>query len=62
MTGTTGSTVKQYRTALSLVERGKVELSSLITHRFPIHEVSDAIESVRAKNGLKTILEPNELP
>lgn len=59
ITGTTGSSVKQYRTALSLVAAGKVEVASLITHRFKIEQVGEAIESVRAKQGLKTVIEPN---
>jgi L-iditol 2-dehydrogenase len=59
ITGTTGSSVKQYRTSLKLVENGLVKVDSLITHKFPIEEVKDAIESVRSKNGLKTILVPN---
>jgi len=59
ITGTTGSSVKQYRTALSLVENGMVKVDSLITHQFSINDAKEAIQSVRSKNGLKTIIVPN---
>ena len=59
ITGTTGSSVKQYRTSLNLVKDGMVKVDSLITHKFPISEISEAIESVRSKNGLKTMIVPN---
>jgi len=59
ITGTTGSSVKQYRTSLNLIENGMVKVDSLITHKFPIKEIKEAIKSVRSKNGLKTIIVPN---
>ena len=59
ITGTTGSSVKQYRTSLNLVREGLVKVDSLITHKFPIKDIAEAIESVRSKKGLKTIIVPN---
>jgi threonine dehydrogenase-like Zn-dependent dehydrogenase len=59
ITGTTGSTVKEFRTALSLVSSGKVDVASLITHRFPLEQVTEAFQSTQSRKGLKTIVLPN---
>ena len=59
ITGTTGSSILQFRTALSLVKNGMINVSDLITHRFPLKEIPLAIQSVRSKQGLKTMIQPN---
>ncbi len=59
ITGTTGSTIAEYRTAHSLIESGKIEVEKLITHRFPLEKINEAFQSVGQKKGLKTLILPN---
>ncbi len=59
LTGTTGSSVKQFRTSLFLVASGKVDVRSLATKCFSIKDVDEAFEYAASKQGLKTIVLPN---
>ncbi|MDA1372778.1 MAG: zinc-binding dehydrogenase [Proteobacteria bacterium] len=59
ITGTTGSSIREYRTALSLVDSGQVEVASLVTHRFPLGQIAEAFQVARSKEGIKTIVLPN---
>jgi 2-desacetyl-2-hydroxyethyl bacteriochlorophyllide A dehydrogenase len=60
LTGTTGSSVEEYRTALALVGSGKIDVKSLISHRFPLGDIKEAFETARSRKGLKTIVLPNQ--
>jgi L-iditol 2-dehydrogenase len=44
--------------AIRLVQRGLVELDPLVTHRFPLTQVSAAFTTASARTGLKTIVLP----
>jgi L-iditol 2-dehydrogenase len=44
--------------AIHLVQRGLVELDPLVTHRFPLTQVSAAFTTASARTGLKTIVLP----
>jgi L-iditol 2-dehydrogenase len=41
-----------------LVEQGLVNVSSMVTHRFPLAEVERAFAAVAAREGLKIVVEP----
>ncbi|MBO9608641.1 MAG: zinc-binding dehydrogenase [Paenibacillaceae bacterium] len=45
-----------WRNCLKLLEAGKLDLKSLITHKLPLSEWSRAFESVRSKEAIKIIL------
>lgn len=60
LTGTTGSSVKEYRTTVGLIDSGAVEAASLISHRFPLAEAAAAIDFAKSKTGLKTLILPQE--
>jgi len=47
-----------YPRAISLVERGLVDVSVLITHRYPLAEVDEAFRVAAARTGLKVVVEP----
>jgi L-iditol 2-dehydrogenase len=59
LTGTTGSTVKEFRTSLSLVANGTINVRDLATQCFPLREIEQAFEYAASKKGLKTIVLPN---
>lgn len=46
-----------YPRALRLVESGRVEVRSLVTHRFPLEQAQTAFEVAQRREGLKVIIE-----
>jgi L-iditol 2-dehydrogenase len=47
-----------YPRALRVVEQGLVDVSSIVTHRFPLERVERAFETAAAREGLKVVVEP----
>ncbi len=47
-----------YPRAISLAERGAVDLGSLVTRRAALGEISDAFKDAAQRSGLKTVVEP----
>jgi threonine dehydrogenase-like Zn-dependent dehydrogenase len=60
ITGTTGQTVKQYRTVLGLVANHQIEIRDLISKKFSLADITEAIEYARSQQGLKTLIVPND--
>jgi threonine dehydrogenase-like Zn-dependent dehydrogenase len=46
-----------YPRAIELVASGKVDVKSLVTHRFPLERVAEAFEVAQRREGLKVIIE-----
>lgn len=44
--------------AIALAQAGRVDLASLITHRYPLDEVPAAFETLAARRGLKVVVDP----
>jgi L-iditol 2-dehydrogenase len=47
-----------YPRAIRLVERGIVDVASLVTHRYPLERAGEAFEIAAARTGLKVVVEP----
>lgn len=47
-----------YPRAIGLAEKGLVDLSPLVSDRYPLDEVAEAFKSATARRGLKTVVEP----
>jgi L-iditol 2-dehydrogenase len=48
-----------YPRAIDLVARGQVDVSSLVTARYPLDRVGEALEAAQARTGLKVVVEPH---
>jgi len=56
MVGAYGSTASQNSAAIDLIAEGRVPVGSLITARFPLEGIADAIEYVSRRQGLKAVI------
>lgn len=59
VTGTTGSNVRQYRTTMSLIASGRVDLAPLVGATLPLSEFHQAIERAQAGEEMRVLLEPS---
>ncbi len=58
LTGSANSRRSDYETALQLIESGKVDTASMVTHRFPLSAVIDAIDTVTTGEAIKVAVLP----
>jgi L-iditol 2-dehydrogenase len=56
ITGMTGGAPQDYRTALRLIEGGRVNVSQIISHVLPIKDVRQAYDLALAGKGMKIVL------
>jgi L-iditol 2-dehydrogenase len=47
-----------YPRAIRLVQQGLIDVSSIVTHRYPLERVGEAFAAAVAREGLKVIVEP----
>ena len=58
ITGTTACSTADCLQAAEIVGSGQIDLSPLITHRFPLSEAVAAFAAAQAQESLKVVLEP----
>src|SRR5439155_23451078 len=54
--GAYGGTHRQYRITMDYIERGRDELASVVTHRFPLDRIDEAFKTIRSGSGLKVVI------
>ncbi|MDI3547805.1 MAG: L-iditol 2-dehydrogenase [Halanaerobiales bacterium] len=54
--GSSGFTPQQFKQAAELINHGKINVSKLITHSFPLQEIKDAFDLSIAHQGLKIVV------
>lgn len=59
VTGSHGCVPRHHELAVKLLERGLVRVQPLITHTFPLDQISEAFRTVETKQGMKVILHPH---
>ena len=59
--GAYGATHRQYRITMDYLDRKQDELAAVVTHRWPLEQIGDAFETIRAGTGLKMVIVPCEV-
>ncbi|HSR30058.1 MAG TPA: alcohol dehydrogenase catalytic domain-containing protein [Anaerolineae bacterium] len=54
--GTHDSTRADYEKALAMMQSGNMDLSPIISHRYPLEEIYDAFDFARQRKGLKVMV------
>jgi L-iditol 2-dehydrogenase len=57
VTGTTGTSIADYAACLRLVAERRIDLSPVITGRFPLDRIHEAIEHSASRRSLKAVIE-----
>ncbi|MFW5980690.1 MAG: alcohol dehydrogenase catalytic domain-containing protein [Halanaerobiaceae bacterium] len=58
ITGSHGSVPRQHRMALEMINSGRLDIESLITHTFSLSEIEEAFSVAENKEGFKAIVKP----
>jgi len=58
VTGTTGSNVRQYRSALNLIAQGRLSVESLVSARLPFDQLYEGIQRSQSGQELRIVVEP----
>ena len=58
VTGVTGARRSDYEVALRIIESGRVDVSDMVTHRFPLEDAAEAIETSAGGEGIKVAVMP----
>lgn len=59
LTGSHGSTPKQHQLAVKLITDKKINISSLISHRFKLDQINEAFAQAASGQSMKVIIKPN---
>lgn len=57
VTGSTRSSIAQFRKTLEFVSQGLLNVSAMITNRYPLTQICDAFENARQAKGIKHVIE-----
>ena len=58
VTGVTGARRSDYEVALRLIESGRVKVDGMVTHRFPLEDTVEAIDTAAGGEGIKVAVMP----
>jgi zinc-binding dehydrogenase len=58
ISGSANATLDDYAAAVDALSSGRIDLSPLITHEYELPDVSDALDAVRTRAGLKVAVRP----
>ena len=58
ISGSANATLDDYAAAVETLSSGRIDLSPLITHEYELSDVSDALDAVRTRAGLKVAVRP----
>lgn len=58
LTGTTGSNVRQYRSAIDLIASKRILIEDLISGRLPLDQFDEGIRRSQSVREMRIVLEP----
>jgi L-iditol 2-dehydrogenase len=58
VTGTTDSRRSDYEVALRLIESNRIDVKPMVTHRFPLRSVNEALDEAASGGGIKVAVIP----
>lgn len=58
VTGSSNSTVDDHRAAVRLIEQGRIDVASLVTHTFGLDEVEAALATAGSPEAVKVVVQP----
>ncbi len=58
VTGQTGARRSDYEVALRLIESGRVRVDGMVTHRFPLQDTVEALDTAAGTQGIKVAVIP----
>jgi L-iditol 2-dehydrogenase len=58
VTGVTGARRSDYEVALRLIESGRVKVDGMVTHRFPLQDTVEALDTAAGSEGIKVAVVP----
>jgi 6-hydroxycyclohex-1-ene-1-carbonyl-CoA dehydrogenase len=56
--GSLGCRASDYPRVISMVEQGKLEVKEMVTAKFPLDEINQAFDTLRAGEGLRSVVVP----
>ena len=56
LTGSTRSSIAQFRKTLDFVSQGLIDVGSIITHRYPLSDILTGFENARQAKGIKHVI------
>jgi L-iditol 2-dehydrogenase len=57
--GAHGAQPRHHKLALDMIASGRMDVSSIITHHFPLERFNDAMAVAEGREGLKIVVEMN---
>lgn len=59
ISGASSSLARQNREALELLASGQIDAEGIITHRFPLEDISRGLRVVEDRTGIKVVIKPH---
>ena len=56
--GSLGCRPVDYPRAIEMVRRGQINLADLVTHRFPLEEIGQALDTLRSGDAIRVVVKP----
>ena len=56
--GSLGCRPVDYPRVIEMVRQGRVRLSELVTHRFPLDRIEEALETLRSGDAIRVVVTP----
>ena len=58
ITGSLGCRPGDYPRVIEMVRQGRIELTELVTHRYPLDEIGSALDTLRAGSAIRVVIAP----